>query len=352
VYPVTSEIPDQENSERNTAKEPTNNQSSQSHAPLPPRSRSLNSPPAPPSNPPSNEEPSQWRENTKLGLEIFGLLVLICYTVFSCLQWLQIRWTNRLTREALDGSSYSLQQTLTKMQGQINEMHELATQAGKQADRTKDVADRALLQANATNRLANAAQTQASGTNESVAVARDTLIANARPWMNAEIHISGPLTFDKTGAMYLPVVYALENTGHSPAINVWSQVELYLPHNPQVDTQKERERVCGQAAEGSKMNGQTVFPGGAHPVGEVDTALNNEAVQKGQIFKDFINPAIIVCIAYQTTLEKNIWHYTGLTFDIHEMSPTGGMVAIQIGKDVPLDRLKFSLSFFRGVVAN
>ncbi len=99
-----------------------------------------------------------WRDKVKFGAEIFGLAVLIAYTVFSCLQWLQIRWTNRLTRESLDGSGYALQQTLTKMQGQIDQMHELAVQAKTQADRTKDVADQALRQATATNELAATAQ--------------------------------------------------------------------------------------------------------------------------------------------------------------------------------------------------
>lgn len=319
-----------------------------------PAAGSLSEPQIPP--PPSEDDKSSNRRRKianlrKAGvfwLEIGTFIALIAYATITKNQWRE----SIIATDAATSAAQTASDTLAELKKGSTDTHELAVQAKNQADRTKDVADRALLQANATNRLANAAQTQASGTKESVAVARDTLIANARPWMNAEIHISGPLTFDKTGAIYLPVVYALENTGHSPAINVWSQVELYLPHNPQIDTQIERERACGQAAEGSKMNGQTVFPGGAHPVGEVDTALNNEAVQKGQIFKDFINPTIIVCIAYQSTLEKNIWHYTGLTFDIHEMSPTGGMVAIQIGKDVPLDRLKFSLSFFRGVVAN
>jgi hypothetical protein len=74
--------------------------------------------PPPPSQP--NQQPSQWRENTKTALEIFGLLVLCAYTVFSCLQWLQIRWTNRLTREALTHSEDTLTQTLIKMQGQID----------------------------------------------------------------------------------------------------------------------------------------------------------------------------------------------------------------------------------------
>lgn len=78
-------------------------------------------------------EASKWREDITLGLEILGLAVLIIYTVFSCLQWLQIRWTNRLTREALDGNNTSLAKTLEKMQGQIDATARFADAAARSA---------------------------------------------------------------------------------------------------------------------------------------------------------------------------------------------------------------------------
>lgn len=78
-------------------------------------------PPAPQN--PAHRQPKKWRENAKLGLEIGGLAVLIFYTIFSCFRWLQIRWTNRLTREALDHTEYSINATLGKMQEQIDAEH-------------------------------------------------------------------------------------------------------------------------------------------------------------------------------------------------------------------------------------
>lgn len=93
-------------------------------------------PPQPPrgANQP-DDKPGKWRENTKLAFEAIGLTVLIAYTIFSCLQWLQLRWTNRLTREALDGTNTSLQQTLTKMQGQIDATTKLYGEAQKQTQK-------------------------------------------------------------------------------------------------------------------------------------------------------------------------------------------------------------------------
>lgn len=92
---------------------------------VPPIAPPPNPPIAPPASGQPSQQPSNWRENTKTGLEIFGLVVLVAYTVFSCLQWMQIRWTNRLTREALSHSEETLGQTTDKMQGQIDATNRL-----------------------------------------------------------------------------------------------------------------------------------------------------------------------------------------------------------------------------------
>jgi hypothetical protein len=78
------------------------------------------SPQAPAAEEKSKEANGDWREHVKLGIEILGLAALIVYTVFSILQWAQIRWTNRLTREALTLNETTNGQTLTKMQEQID----------------------------------------------------------------------------------------------------------------------------------------------------------------------------------------------------------------------------------------
>jgi hypothetical protein len=120
------------------------------------------------------------------------LAALIVYTVFSVLQWAQIRWTNRLTREALNGSDSALKQTLEKLQSQINQMSRLADNAGKQAD-----------------------------------VGTATLKLE-RPWI-------GPAW---RAVLYLPngepdgVDWRFRNGGRSPAIHVFIHLELKLVPTP------------------------------------------------------------------------------------------------------------------------
>jgi hypothetical protein len=144
-----------------------------------------------------------WRDRAKFWAEIAGLVFLIAYTVFSCLQWLQIRWTNRLTREALDKSNYSLEQTLAKMQGQTDQMHQLAVHAKNQADRTKDIAD-------AADRSAKTAQA--------------SLVVVNRPWIGA---IGDPVfTFDPLPSNGFKVQIPVLNSGLSPALRSTYYFEL------------------------------------------------------------------------------------------------------------------------------
>lgn len=181
-------------------------------------------PQSPPSTPPPNEEPSKWRENTELGLTIGGLVVVIAYTIFSGLQWAQIRWTNRLTREALDGNGIALQQTLTKLQGQIDQegrqadnTHTLADRMKDQADRTKDLADQAKIQSHESTIAADAARSAAD-------TAKDALHVSERAYLTVN---SSQFDFDSG-----TVAIAITNTGHLPSGKVELKVFEVNAYNP------------------------------------------------------------------------------------------------------------------------
>ena len=124
----------------NYAESETANQEGGSDQQLPPAITSPNPPPPPPGGSTTNQNSHEWRENTKLVLEVIGVLLLLAYTWFTCLQWLQIRYTNNLTARALDGNGYVLDATLAKMQSQIDVMNRQADAAGKQADAANSAA--------------------------------------------------------------------------------------------------------------------------------------------------------------------------------------------------------------------
>ncbi len=127
-------------------------------------------------------------------------IATIVYTVYAHRQWVAMsgqitvmRDANDLTQKALTGNDKSLEQTLGKMQGQINEMHTLATNAGIQADRTKELANRMKDQADRTKTIASQAIIQASAAQASAnSAARQTalfqkqMILDQRPYMKLD----------------------------------------------------------------------------------------------------------------------------------------------------------------------
>jgi hypothetical protein len=180
--------------------------------------------------------------------------------------------------------------------------------------------------------------------------AQDTLIASERPWITVQADIVGPLTFDANGA-HLPIRYRLKNIGHSPAVNVWGDQILYMPIDPQRDTNSERSRLCSETEKRSLTMGQAIFPT-QDLVGTIVTSAGNEDIRNSTRFIRFLNPAIIVCVAYRSTLDANSWHHTGMIYELFRTDGNGLTFAITPGITVPANRLNLSISSFHGVMAN
>ncbi|MCU1222888.1 MAG: hypothetical protein JWQ42_981 [Edaphobacter sp.] len=113
--------------------------------------------PAPQNLPPKEK----WWKDRKFILECLGFLVLLVYTIFSGLQWHEIKRTNGLTQDALKGSDKALSQTLEKLQGQIVAMNGLVAQTGIQAAQTTVLATAAGKEAEASKIMAENAAKQA-----------------------------------------------------------------------------------------------------------------------------------------------------------------------------------------------
>lgn len=143
---------------------------------LPPTPAPPEPPPTPPSTEASENSAHERRENAKLILEVAGVFILCIYTFFTALQWSQIRWTNRLTREALDGNNYALGQTLDKMGAQV-------AQAGRQADNIQTLADRMKDQADQTKIIAAQAKVSADAATSAAETAKEALHISQRAYL-------------------------------------------------------------------------------------------------------------------------------------------------------------------------
>jgi hypothetical protein len=163
------------------------------------------------------DRPSRWRKNTKFFLETFGVLLLFAYTCFSCLQWLQIRYTNALTDRALTGSNKSMQDTLQKMQAQTDATTHLYVEAQKQTSQSTIMAKNSGIEAAANLRGANAAKSAAEFAGEGLHVGERAYVIAVLDQVNDNFMQQCPL--GRTTQHYCTRV-TFKNIGKTPALGV------------------------------------------------------------------------------------------------------------------------------------
>ena len=323
---------------------------------------------------PATQQPEKWYKDRKFVLECLGFLVLSTYTLFSCLQWLQIRWTNKLTREALDGSNGALTQTLAKMQAQIDETSKLADATGRQADASRQIAANAATQAKATSDLAIAADEQADRTKdladrmkeqagyaklsaEAAKSAADTAIAGIRPWIKIEsVEMrsggTGPIKTLMFHFLSLPKEYPptlqmktkVINIGQSVAQEMAPYVEVFLTGdstNAYGIFANEEERFCKSVA-GQRAGAAAVT---TFPKEHFDWDMGAAGVIGGEYLtptpqgpRRTASAAIIECINYRGAPGTN--YQTQAIFLFWEKSPPYPSPTVFIGVDVDMADLE------------
>lgn len=232
----------------NHAESETANQGGGSGPQLPPAIIPHDSPPPPASTEAPDKEPSKWRENTKLGLEIAGVVILICYTVFTYLQWHQIRRTNDLTQTALDGSKDSLGQTLLKMQGQTDATNRLYGEAQKQTAQATTLATNSGIQAGEAKVAAGAATSAAQ-------TAKDALHISERAYVVTEEPQLGDKSFT------VPLV----NTGHKPSGKATTITHMGFYNFGNAEQMMPREHPTDSSWHSQKWD--SILPGNHNSIG-------------------------------------------------------------------------------------
>jgi hypothetical protein len=172
------------------------------------------------------------------------------------------------------------------------------------------------------------------------------LEAEQRPWLSlAGLRMTGPLTFDANGAN-ISVQYQLKNTGHSPAMQVWLESELYVESRFGLDARAERGRLCDKIVEQETPSfniGETIFPGDDFvrqwnlqaPKASIDESRS----QLGGIFA----LDVVACVAYRSSFSKDTY-YTGLQVSLNRFDKNHPLVALGFRdtQDVPLELLRLN----------
>jgi hypothetical protein len=286
---------------------------------------------------PPIENKDNWWNDRKFVLELLGFAVLTAYTVFSCLQWLQIRWTNNLTQQALSRADQNAQDSSKQFQVQLGrydanlgvsqimagqaitqaqqttkisaDTHDLAVAAQHQSIASTTIANEATVQAKATDDLAKQATRSADLSDKANAQAAAFFTRQNRPWVGFE----QDLNIDSNGiegvGHVLRTSYKEKNFGNAPALNAILGLEIIPDNNGNIyaETKAAVQRQC-DASDRILTNystGDTLLPQSTRP----------STWAFGQ-HDDFPKHIIVAgCIAYRD--ESKIVHHTQLCYWVH-----------------------------------
>jgi hypothetical protein len=325
--------------------------------------------PSPPCQPPDHHE--RWWQDRKYVLELVGLIVLVAYTVFAGLQWWHIRWTNRMTREALDGSNSALQQTLDRMVWQIQETHEIAKQSLTQAQQTTKIATDTHDLAIAAGKQADAAKRLAELTAKQVTANQELIESQGASISVSFGKVLNPIYFfDGKPSIIFSIM--LQNTGAIKATHVVVRYKAYYSLGTNMLTEpfpKQRDFCANPATEDSEH--YRIFTVEPHLPLEVQINIGMDKPTAWEIIKwppawasereptdaakepvtDRILPIVVGCVDYQSGAMPGK-HQTGFIFDVTEISadasgqPNGLPGYIHYPMNVPIDRVGISHSDF------
>ncbi len=161
-----------------------------------------------------------------------------------------------------------------------------------------------------------------------------------RPWVALDIQFVSPFVTTNTDVR-LTVQVGLRNTGHSPAGRLRTWADL-LPSQPK-HVGVERAKVCGAATSIGRKNpdlADTLFPESAGH----DPSLPQQWVlhiDKPNIPADgFVEPTIIVCVAYGSTFDEKPIYQTAKVIYIRTTDARGNAAPINTRETpIPLQQL-------------
>lgn len=179
-----------------------------------------------------------------------------------------------------------------------------------------------------------------------------------RPWLSFKAEPAGALTFNDQG-MRVSMKLTTRNVGHSVAVNTTINAKIVIPRTdipvtPWDQVLAEQAEFC-QAVKSnkSKVLSYALFPDDVYPQ-EVDFPMSSEQVEKGRFIDNRTVSGIYVvgCVDYQFAGHDR-HHQTQFAWQLFGIEPQSDYaVSLEIGRDVPRDRLKMVKMFMGGDYAD
>ena len=205
-----------------------------------------------------------------------------------------------------------------------------------------------------------AAQESAKAANAANVLNRDIFLSTVRPWVSfASEGFNGPLTYGEDGAS-VRLRFVLQNVGHSPAVGVHVEAEVFSALDEQVDLVTRMRQFCDRikSAPTGRNFGYVLFPAAPPMTQDINLSISKEVVAKTSVkgSPQFLVPIVIGCIDYKFVFEDT-HHQTGFIYTVQrsnrvrpEQPPNRAPTAIFPDEgDVPLADLqlmRFPLGFF------
>jgi hypothetical protein len=207
-----------------------------------------------------------------------------------------------------------------------------------------------------------ATQQSAEAAKRAADIAASQLELAERPWVDANITLDGPLTFNVNGAN-IPLKIALRNTRHSPALfTVISPLPLIGSKGPNAASYL--QQVCQDATRMTTTMPQfgiTLFPNVNFEQRE-SIGIGKEEIENEKASKEFPNshfgdvilsPSVVICIAYRPTFNQSSVYHTAYILDLLKLDSASRLgVAFKIGEDVDQKHLLLRLGVVGAITAN
>lgn len=267
----------------------------------------------------------------QMGLVIVGI---VAASIYGC-QLHEMKRTNDLTQEALNGSNESLAKTLSKMQGQVDATNTLAGHAKDQADNAAVLATNSGIQAKASQEFADASQRNANIAKDAMQATIDSFHNEDRAWVG--ISESKPLSFTPNASARsagMLVAFTLRNYGHSTGENI--RFLAVLESDPTIIS-----LPCDEVA---KIHaGDVLLPTQQHTL-NWSMNLTSDQITKGWSHQNpklgnILSLRIVGCIEYTDREGENPPHRTPFNFIVMRK---GGYITLDTpltGDDLALDSM-------------
>jgi hypothetical protein len=194
----------------------------------------------------------------------------------------------------------------------------------------------------------------ADAATHTAAIAARQLELSERPWVDAQISLNGPLTYNVNGPV-IPLRIVLRNSGHSPAFA--TNIHPFPALGFRRDAAEYRDRVCQDASRTARQwpgFGITLFPGTNFvqdeniQVGKEDIERNNRETP-GHI----LGVSAVICIGYRPAFNSSSVYTTSYIVDLYRLDAARRPgIVFKIGENVDSEHLSLRLHPVQAVVGN